>query len=60
MKIIGVIPARYKSGRFPGNLLANICGRPIICRVYQQCIKVEAFDIINGRILGCYDPSPGY
>ncbi len=26
MKIIGVIPARYKSTRFPGKPLADICG----------------------------------
>lgn len=30
MKIIGVIPARYKSSRFSGKPLADICGRPMI------------------------------
>ena len=30
MKIIGVIPARYRSSRFPGKPLADICGRPMI------------------------------
>lgn len=44
MKIIGVIPARYKSSRFPGKPLADICGRPMIWWVYQQCKKVEDFD----------------
>jgi hypothetical protein len=28
-KIIGVIPARYKSTRFPGKPLADICGKPM-------------------------------
>lgn len=44
MKIIGVIPARYKSSRFPGKPLADICGKPMIWWVYQQCKKVEDFD----------------
>lgn len=39
-KIIGVIPARYKSTRFPGKPLADICGKPMIWWVYQQVIKV--------------------
>lgn len=44
MKIIGVIPARYKSSRFPGKPLADICGKPMIWWVYNQCKKVEEFD----------------
>lgn len=44
MKIIGVIPARYASSRFPGKPLADICGKPMIWWVYQQCKKVDDFD----------------
>lgn len=44
MKIIGVIPARYESSRFPGKPLANLCGKPMIWWVYNQCLKVEDFD----------------
>jgi len=44
MKILGVIPARYQSTRFPGKPLANICGRTMIQRVYQQAKKVSEFD----------------
>lgn len=44
MKIIGVIPARYESSRFPGKPLADICGKPMIWWVYQQCLKVEEFE----------------
>lgn len=43
MKIIGVIPARYKSSRFPGKPLADICGKPMIWWVYNRCKKVEDF-----------------
>lgn len=41
--IIGVIPARYESSRFPGKPLVDICGKPMIWWVYQQCMKVQDF-----------------
>lgn len=44
MKVIGVIPARYKSSRFPGKPLVDICGKPMIWWVYQQCLKVPEID----------------
>lgn len=44
MKIIGVIPARYKSSRFPGKPLVDILGKPMIWWVYQQCLKVPELD----------------
>ncbi|MBI9008555.1 MAG: 3-deoxy-manno-octulosonate cytidylyltransferase [Tenericutes bacterium] len=43
MKIIGIIPARFKSSRFEGKPLANILGKPMIWWVYNQAIKVELF-----------------
>jgi 3-deoxy-manno-octulosonate cytidylyltransferase (CMP-KDO synthetase) len=36
MKIIGIIPSRYGSTRFPGKPLVNIQGKPMIQRVYEQ------------------------
>ena len=44
MKIVGVIPARYQSSRFPGKPLVDICGKPMIWWVYQQCLKVPEID----------------
>lgn len=44
MKIIGIIPARYKSTRFEGKPLADICGRPMVWWVYNQVMKVKKFD----------------
>jgi len=44
MKIIAVIPARYKSSRFPGKPLADICGKPMIWWVYNQVKKVNEID----------------
>jgi 3-deoxy-manno-octulosonate cytidylyltransferase (CMP-KDO synthetase) len=46
MKIIGVIPARYKSSRFPGKPLADILGKPMIWWVYKNTKKVPEFDEI--------------
>ena len=39
MKFIGIIPARYASTRFPGKPLAEICGKTVIRRVYEQACK---------------------
>ena len=39
MKVIGIIPARYQSSRFPGKPLAKILGKSMIQRVYEQCVK---------------------
>lgn len=44
MRIIGVIPARYESSRFPGKPLADICGKPMIWWVYHQCLKVKLLE----------------
>lgn len=43
MKIVAVIPARYQSSRFEGKPLADICGKPMIQRVYEQALKVKEF-----------------
>ncbi len=37
MKLIGIIPARYQSSRFPGKPLALIAGKPMIQHVVEQC-----------------------
>jgi len=36
MKVLAVIPARYASSRFPGKPLADVCGKSMIQRVYEQ------------------------
>ena len=40
MKFIGIIPARYASARFPGKPLADMKGKYMIQRVYEQARKV--------------------
>lgn len=44
MRIVAVIPARYKSSRFPGKPLADICGKPMIWWVYNSVKSIEVFD----------------
>jgi 3-deoxy-manno-octulosonate cytidylyltransferase (CMP-KDO synthetase) len=39
MRILGIIPARYASTRFPGKPLALIAGKPLVQRVVEQCQK---------------------
>lgn len=39
MRILGVIPARYASTRFPGKPLVEIAGQSMIERVYRQVKK---------------------
>ncbi|HNP19940.1 MAG TPA: 3-deoxy-manno-octulosonate cytidylyltransferase [Fulvivirga sp.] len=41
MKILGVIPARYASTRFPAKALADIGGKPMVQRVYEQALKAK-------------------
>ena len=41
MKIVGIIPSRYGSVRFPGKPLVMIEGKPMIQHVYEQCLKSD-------------------
>lgn len=41
MKIAAIIPARYASTRFPGKPLADIAGKTMIQRVYEQCKQIN-------------------
>lgn len=41
MEVLGVIPARYGSSRFPGKPLVDICGKPMVWWVYHQALKAQ-------------------
>ena len=45
-KIIGMIPARLNSTRFPRKVITDICGKPMIYWVYEQARKVKMLDNI--------------
>ena len=44
--ILGIIPARYASTRFPGKPLVIIDGKPMIQRVYEQALKSDLDAIV--------------
>ena len=46
IRVIGVIPARYKSSRFEGKPLAMINGVPMIKRTYNQAKKAQELNAI--------------
>ncbi|MBF0532324.1 MAG: 3-deoxy-manno-octulosonate cytidylyltransferase [Candidatus Omnitrophica bacterium] len=52
MKIIGVIPARWASTRLPGKPLADIAGKPMIQRVWEQAKKSRR---LNEVLVACDD-----
>ena len=46
MTVIGIIPSRYYSSRFPGKPLENILGKSMIQRVYEQAIKSKLDKVV--------------
>jgi 3-deoxy-manno-octulosonate cytidylyltransferase (CMP-KDO synthetase) len=46
MRILGVIPARYASTRFPGKPLVVIDGKTMIQRVYEQAKKCSLLESV--------------
>ena len=44
MKIIAMIPARYAASRFPGKLMQDLAGKPVIVRTYEAARDTRLFD----------------
>jgi len=44
MKVIALIPARYEATRFPGKLMADLGGKSVIRRTYDETIETNLFD----------------
>jgi 3-deoxy-manno-octulosonate cytidylyltransferase (CMP-KDO synthetase) len=42
MKVVGIIPARYASTRFPAKALALIAGKPLVVRVVERCQQARS------------------
>jgi 3-deoxy-manno-octulosonate cytidylyltransferase (CMP-KDO synthetase) len=45
-KVVGIIPARWASTRFPGKPLHGIAGKPLIRHVWERCVEAGCFDQI--------------
>lgn len=45
-RIIGIIPARYASTRFPGKPLANLNGKPMIQVVYEHVLASQLDKVV--------------
>ena len=46
MRVIAAIPARYAASRFPGKLLADLCGKPVIQHTYEKVQKSGLFNSV--------------
>ena len=44
MKILGIIPSRYASSRFPGKPLALLCGKPLVSWVVEAASRAKRLD----------------
>ena len=45
-KIVGIIPARWHSSRFPGKPLTNILGKSLICRTLENAKQCRTLDAV--------------
>jgi len=43
-RIVGVIPARYASSRFPGKALAELAGKPMVQHVVERATRAALLD----------------
>ncbi|HEA30004.1 MAG TPA: 3-deoxy-manno-octulosonate cytidylyltransferase [Leeuwenhoekiella sp.] len=41
-----MIPARYEASRFPGKLMQDLCGKPVIVRTYDAAVGTGLFDAV--------------
>ncbi|ANH61098.1 3-deoxy-manno-octulosonate cytidylyltransferase [Dokdonia donghaensis DSW-1] len=44
LKIIAMIPARYAASRFPGKMMKDLAGKPVIVRTYESVVATKLFD----------------
>ena len=63
-RILGIIPARFDSSRFPGKALADIAGKPMIQHVYERVSGAESLDKVivatdSKKIVNCVEEFGG-
>ena len=61
MNIVGIIPARYASTRFPGKALVSVAGKPLIQHVVERCQQARLLSNVivatdDARVLEVVQP----
>lgn len=41
-----MIPARYGASRFPGKMMKDLAGKPVIVRTYESAVATQLFDAV--------------
>lgn len=44
LHVVALIPARYQASRFPGKLLKDLGGKPVLARTYEAVVNSQLFD----------------
>lgn len=52
-RVLGVVPARYASTRFPGKIIANLAGKPLVLHAYERARQAQLLDDV---IIAADDP----
>jgi len=60
MNVLGIIPARYGSTRLEGKPLVDICGKPMIQRVYEQVSKALKYVVVATDDKRIFDVVKGF
>src|SRR5690606_16682291 len=40
-KVLAVVPARFASQRFPGKIIANLAGKPLVLHAYERALEAS-------------------
>ncbi|MDQ1256926.1 MAG: 3-deoxy-manno-octulosonate cytidylyltransferase synthetase [Candidatus Hydrogenedentes bacterium] len=40
-RVLAVIPARFASTRFPGKIIAPVCGKPLVLHAYERALEAS-------------------
>ena len=64
MRVVGVIPSRWGSTRFPGKSLHPVCGKPLVRWVAEAALRAKSLDEVvvatdDARIAGALAGMPG-
>ena len=61
LKVLAVIPARFASTRFPGKVIANLAGRPLVVHTYERTLQASLVDEVviatdDARVVNALSP----